>query len=145
MKKWLWLILGLSPFLYGYLMLLGISYVFPTGTLLITLPLCSLLFFIIWGIQANLCKKVLGKTTKAIILMHIPAAAVLLTLLVENVILKTYWEGSLGTILHCFYFPASPIMMFLGLNTSSFITYCITALMMICSAYMGCNMIRKKA
>jgi hypothetical protein len=144
MKKWLWLLLGLSPFLYGFLMLLGVYYVFPAGTLTLTMPLCGLLFFVIWGIQANLCKKTLGKTNKAIILMHIPAGAVLLILLVEDVILKTYWTGALATVLHCFFFPAAPIMMFIGLGSSSFITYCITALMMVCCAYMGCNMIRKK-
>ena len=144
MKKWLWLLLGLSPFLYGYLMLLGVSYVFPTGTLLITLPLCSLLFFIIWGMQANLCKKAISKTGRALALMHIPAAAVLLILLVEDVILNTYWTGTLATVLHCFFFPAAPIMMFIGLGSSDFVSYCVTALMMVCCAYMGCSMISKK-
>ncbi len=144
MKKWLWLILGLSPFLYGFLMLLGAFFVFPAGTLTLTLPLCSLLFFIIWGYQANLCKKTVGKTGKAIALMHIPAAAVLLILFVEDVILNTYWTGTLASVLHCFYFPAAPIMMFIGLGSSDIVAYCVTALMMACCAYMGCSMIRKK-
>ena len=144
MKKWLWLPLSLTPFLYGFLITLGVVYVFPSGTLTMTLPLCSLLYFIIWGIQANLCKKALKSTKKAIGFMHIPALIVLLILLLESVILKTYWTGFAPNLLHYFYLPATPIMMLIGFGSNDFVAYCVSALMMVCSAYMGCAMPRKK-
>lgn len=147
MKRVIVLLFGCVPFLIGGLLHWGITTVLPN----VGFPylVFGILFLALWSLAAYaLCKNV-KKPLETLILFNLPAFIVLVLIIVQEVILGSYWSNFIGMMVQVFYLPVINIVSRLVVLVLRKITmtpiYSISFVMMAGVASLGCWLSRKNA
>lgn len=140
MRKLIVLIAGFSPLPIGY----GINLFINKSTstkLSMILSFISILFFLYWGLLGFVSRRFIKATAKtsALIICNLPAFIVLILILIQELINKSYWSNDWGIVTQFFYLPTIPI--------SSYVTpvflhymwqiYIVSFALMIITFYLG--------
>lgn len=140
-KTWL-ILIGLLPFLVGYIqdhLMLTAFY-----TLRVPYGLISFLYLGLWCLLGFLVYPVLSSVKQAVVLTHIPAFAVLLLVLFQEIVLGHYWLNPIGSVTQMFYLPLISLVARITFFSPSIpMIYIIAFLLMYGTFYFGCRLRRK--
>lgn len=142
MKKALLLLTGLLPFLAGYVQNYCMLVIFFT----MALPYGMIGFMsgAVWLLLGILLYPLANSAKQAAILTNLPAFAVLLLLLFQELALHQYLPNPIGLATQLFYLPFVGIARKLtSFSFSMSVTYIVAFLLMYGTFYLGC-MLRKK-
>lgn len=102
MKKVILFILGLTPFVLGFLMN---SWLMKNQNSVLPFKLIGIIFLLYWVLVGfTTCK--FGKTPlKSAIIANLPAFLMLLLILFQEIVLRRYWANMFGIVTQFYYLP----------------------------------------
>ena len=139
MKKLVVLTTGFSPLLLGYVMNSFVNNSNSTH-LDILLDFISIVFFLYWGGLGFVLCRFTKKKASTLIISNLPAAIVLIFILIQELINKAYWNNHWGSVTQIFYLPT---LRFSDKVTPDFMhfmwqTYIVSFAIMIFVFFVGC-------
>ena len=140
MKKALLILIGLIPFVLGFLMN---AWLMQNQDSVLPFKLIGILFLVCWGLIGFITYNFEKTPLKSTVILHIPAFLVLLLIMFQNIILAQSLSNFLGWATQFYYLPllnlSTTIEMLLPFNLINVWMTCLIAfLLMIASYYLGC-------
>lgn len=133
MKRFLLLLLGLIPFLFGWLvnwlvMNVSVRWLNWYGVILL----------VIWFFFAYCFSRFAKNTAEVVLFLNFPAAAVLILIGIQELVLHAYWMNLVGRFTQMFYLPLLSIAFRLTTwSHTMFFTYCAAFLLLIAVSLVG--------
>ena len=141
MKRLFLPLLGLVPFLCGWLVNELILKPSPLGHLGYAVG-----FLVLWFLLAYGFSRLVKSIPWAMVLLHLPAAVVLLLLGVQELILHAYWLNPVGLWTQFFYLPLINLATRLFPWSDRMLwIYCTSFLLLLATALLGCLARRHRA
>ena len=141
MKKMILFLLGLIPFVFGFLMN---SWLMQNQNIVLASKLIGIIFLIFWILVGFITFKLEKTPLKSAIIINLPAFLILLLIIYQEIILAQYWSNIFGLATQFYYLPLINISSFLisiflpltsfGIWSESLIAF----LLMFASYYLGC-------
>lgn len=143
MKKMILLLVGLIPFVLGFLMN---SWLMQNQNSVLPFKLIGILFLVFWVLVGFKTCKFEKTPLKSAVIIHLPAFLILLCIMYQEIIVGHYWSNIFGMSTQLYYLPLITISSFLVGLFLSFTPWAIhiwsasllAFLLMFSSYYLGC-------
>ena len=141
-KAALLLLVGLSPFLLGWLFSVGMTTIFVAVGSAWLYFLLGLLMLMLWAVAAGTLRfrGFKGSGALTVLLLNLPAAVVLALLGVQELALRAYWTNAAGLWTQLFDLPVLRVGVVAASWTGQmFGAYAAAFLLMVLVSWMGCR------
>ncbi|MFF2755149.1 hypothetical protein ACFVR1_15530 [Psychrobacillus sp. NPDC058041] len=143
MKKMILFLLGLIPFVLGFLMN---SWLMQNQNSILPFKLIGIIFLVFWVLVGFITCKFEKTPLKSAVIINLPAFLILLFIMYQEIILGQYWFNIFGMATQFYYLPllnisSSLVGIFLSLTpwaTQIWSASLIAFLLMFASYYLGC-------
>lgn len=143
MKKMILLLIGLIPFVLGFLMN---SWLMQHPNSILPFKLIGIIFLGFWVLVGFITCKFEKTPLKSAVIIHLPAFLVLILIMFQNIILGQYWSNLFGWAIQMYYLPLinisnTLVRIVLFFTPTHVWMLCLMAfILMFGSYYLGCNL-----
>ncbi|MEK4628490.1 MAG: hypothetical protein ABS944_16845 [Solibacillus sp.] len=138
MKKLILFLIGIIPFVLGFLMN---SWLIQNSNSILPLKLIGIILLIFWVLVGFITCKFDKTPYQSAVIIHSPALLVLLLIMYQDIILGQFWSNFFGLATQFYYLPLINISSFIvggGFYVQMWTASLVAFLLMYGSYYLGC-------
>ena len=138
MKKMILLLIGIIPFVLGFLMN---SWLMQNPNSILPFKLIGITFLVFWVFVGFITCKFEKTPYHSALFIHTPAVITLLLLTYQEMVLEQFWHNMIGLATQFYYLPLTNISSFIiggGLYVQMWTASIVAFLLMYGSYYLGC-------